>query len=296
MVKAGCFDGLGANRAQCMAVYESALDAEAKTRRGNVDGQISLFDLAGGAPPAVLQSSFPNLEEYPRQALLTMEKEMTGVYISGHPLDDYAQMLDTLSFRTADVAELTEREDAGVSEDGRRVVMGGLIVSMRAQTTKKGSMMGFAVLEDLTGQIECLLFPRVFERYGRDIPPDMPALITGKLSVREEEEPKLLVDTIEPLMRDTLAPKAVPEEPSSLASLARQSPVKLYLRMRREQMPDFEAAIRKCPGDIPVFLNLPEEDITLLAPRELWCGDAQDARANLIQIFPDEHVKVVVRN
>ena len=176
------------------------------------------------------------------------------------------------------------------------MVMGGLIVSMRAQTTKKGSMMGFAVLEDLTGQIECLLFPRVFERYGRDIPPDMPALITGKLSVREEEEPKLLVDTIEPLMRDTLAPKLVPEEPPSLASLARQSPVKLYLRMRREQMPDFEAAIRKCPGDIPVFLNLPEEDITLLAPRELWCGDAQDARANLIQIFPDEHVKVVVRN
>ena len=296
MVKAGCFDGLGANRAQCMAVYESALDAEAKTRRGNVDGQISLFDLAGGAPPAVLQSSFPNLEEYPRQALLAMEKEMTGVYISGHPLDDYAQMLDTLSFRTADVAELTEREDAGISEDGRRVVMGGLIVSMRAQTTKKGSMMGFAVLEDLTSQIECLLFPRVFERYGRDIPSDMPALITGKLSVREEEEPKLLVDTIEPLMRDTLAPKTVPEEPPSLASLARQSPVKLYLRMRREQMPDFEAAIRKCPGDIPVFLNLPEEDITLLAPRELWCGDAQDARANLIQIFPDEHVKVVVRN
>ena len=269
-----------------MAVYESALDAGAKTRRGNVDGQISLFDLAGGAPPAVLQSSFPNLEEYPRQALLTMEKEMTGVYISGHPLDDYAQMLDTLSFRTADVAELTEHEDAGISEDGRRVVMGGLIVSMRAQTTKKGSMMGFAVLEDLTGQIECLLFPRVFERYGRDIPPDMPALITGKLSVREEEEPKLLVDTIEPLMRDTLAPKTVPEEPPSLASLARQSPVKLYLRMRREQMPDFEAAITRA-GDIGV-LNLPEK--TYPAGPEIMVRRCTGARQPDSDI-PGRHVR-----
>ncbi|NLB39469.1 MAG: DNA polymerase III subunit alpha, partial [Clostridiales bacterium] len=226
MVKAGCFDGMGANRAQCMAVFETTLDAEAKTRRGNVIGQVSLFDLGGGAPQAAIKPAYPAIDEFPRQALLAMEKEMTGVYISGHPLDDYVQALETLTYRTADVAELAEREDAGISEDGKRVVMGGLIVSMRAQTTKKGSMMGFAVLEDLTGQIECLLFPRVYERFGREITPDMPALITGKLSVREEEEAKLLIDYIEPLPRDGV--RSVSEmAPKPIAALARQSPVKL---------------------------------------------------------------------
>jgi len=222
---------------------------------------------------------------------LSMEKEMTGVYISGHPLDEYADALDGLPHNTAYVSELAEREDHGLGEDGRQVKMGGMIVSLRAKATRKGSMMGFAVLEDLTGQIECLLFPAVWERYGRDLSEDTAVIITGKLSVREDEETKLLADRIVPLTPGGAPAK--PQPPPDPAVLAKQAPVKLYLKLQRSQMPCCEAVLHKMQGNIPVYLNLPDEGLTLLAPMHWWCDDADDARANLLDCLPKEHIKVV---
>lgn len=293
LIKAGCFDGLGGARVQCIAVFEDIMDAQTRMRRNNIDGQLSLFDM-GGEAADTYETDYPPLREYPHKVLLAMEKEMTGVYISGHPLDEYTDTLDALDINTAYLADLAEREDRGLSEDGRMVTMGGILLSLRNRATKKGSMMGFAVLEDLTGQVECLLFPQVYERYAGLVTPDMPVLVTGKLSVREDEETKLLVDAIEEMAPDSLKGQP-PPAPVPPAVLAKESPVKLYLRLKREQMPEFEEVMRKMPGDIPVYLNLPDENITLLAPRTLWCDDVDDARANLISYFPLDDIKVVMK-
>lgn len=288
LIMAGCFDHMGATRLQCMRVFDQALEANSAKRRQNVVGQISLFDMGQPTADLAIEDTYPDVGEYPYKQLLSMEKEMTGVYVSGHPLDEYRKELEALEINTAWVAELKERPDAGIDEDGRQVVMGGIITALRPKATKKGAMMGFITLEDLTGQIECLLFPRIFERYSKLLELDMPVLLTGHLSVREEEDTKLLVDVVEPLVQ--LPP---PEEPMSDSERAKRSPVKLYLRMQRSQMDEVKEVLQRQPGKVPVYMNFPDEGITLLAPRDWWCEDAEDMLATLMTTLPEKDMKVV---
>lgn len=288
LIMAGCFDHMGATRLQCMRVFDQALEANSAKRRQNVVGQISLFDMGQPTADLAIEDTYLDVGEYPYKQLLSMEKEMTGVYVSGHPLDEYRKELEALEINTAWVAELKERPDAGIDEDGRQVVMGGILTALRPKATKKGAMMGFITLEDLTGQIECLLFPRIFERYNKLLELDMPVLLTGHLSVREEEDTKLLVDVVEPLVQ--LPP---PEEPMSDIERAKRSPVKLYLRMQRSQMDEVKEVLQRQPGKVPVYMNFPDEGITLLAPRDWWCEDAEDMLATLMTTLPEKDMKVV---
>ena len=288
LIMAGCFDHMGATRLQCMRVFDQALEANSAKRRQNVVGQISLFDMGQPTADLAIEDTYPDVGEYPYKQLLSMEKEMTGVYVSGHPLDEYRKELEALEINTAWVAELKERPDAGIDEDSRQVVMGGILTALRPKATKKGAMMGFITLEDLTGQIECLLFPRIFERYSKLLELDMPVLLTGHLSVREEEDTKLLVDVVEPLVQ--LPP---PEEPMSDIERAKRSPVKLYLRMQRSQMDEVKEVLQRQPGKVPVYMNFPDEGITLLAPRDWWCEDAEDMLATLMTTLPEKDMKVV---
>ena len=288
LIMAGCFDHMGATRLQCMRVFDQALEGNSAKRRQNVVGQISLFDMGQPTADLAIEDTYPDVGEYPYKQLLSMEKEMTGVYVSGHPLDEYRKELEALEINTAWVAELKERPDAGIDEDGRQVVMGGILTALRPKATKKGAMMGFITLEDLTGQIECLLFPRIFERYNKLLELDMPVLLTGHLSVREEEDTKLLVDVVEPLVQ--LPP---PEEPMSDIERAKRSPVKLYLRMQRSQMDEVKEVLQRQPGKVPVYMNFPDEGITLLAPRDWWCEDAEDMLATLMTTLPEKDMKVV---
>ena len=200
LIKAGAFDGMGGNRPQLLAVFESAMDANSSLRKQTVDGQISLFDMAfGGAPLVQENHTLPNLPDYPLRQRLALEKEIAGVYITGHPLDDYRDVLGKLPFSTADLDGLEEREDRGLSLDGQIVDMGGILTEVKGKATKKGADMGFITLEDLTGQIECLVFPKVYERYQGMMAVDDLVVLHGRLSIREEEAPKLLVEKLIPL-------------------------------------------------------------------------------------------------
>ncbi|MBE5784054.1 MAG: DNA polymerase III subunit alpha, partial [Clostridiales bacterium] len=289
LIKAGCFDDLGAKRVQCIAVYESAMDSQANIRKQNVTGQLSFFDFGQPAESMATSDTFPRLEEYPLKELLSQEKEMTGIYCSAHPLDEYAEYMKHLSFNTAALNELSEREDKGIDEDGRKVSMGGIVVESHAKATKKGAMMGFFTLEDQTGQVECLLFPRIYERYGREIQADQPLLVHGRLSIREDEDAKLVVDALEPLMEP---PKKDERTDAQRAKDARE---KLYLRIDREQMERVQRILAQVPGQVPVYLNLPKEQITLLCPREIWVRSGNEAMDALNQELSQDDMKVVLK-
>lgn len=287
LIKAGCFDDLGARRIQCLAVYESAMDSQASQKKQNVSGQVSFFDFGQSGEGMRTEETYPDLPEYPLKELLAQEKEMTGVYCSAHPLDEYAALLARLPVNTGYLAELAESEDKGLREDGRRVSMGGIITESHAKATRKGAMMGFLTLEDQFGQIECMLFPKVYERFSRQIAPDQAVLITGRLSVRDDEEIKLLADTIEPL-----APRP-PQDPRPDAQIAREAKTKLYLRLDRDAMSPVQEILLSLKGDIPVLMNLPQEGITLLAPRSMWVRSAREARDRLAPLLSDDDMKVV---
>ena len=291
LITAGCFDGLGATRLQCISVYAQAMDANADKRKQNVAGQISLFDLGQPAATIMAPDEYPAVGEYSHRQLLEMEKEMTGVYVSGHPLDEYREQLEKFKCNTAWVQELKDRPDGGLNDDGAAVTMGGIIAAARPKATKKGDLMGFVTLEDLTGQIECLVFPRVWERYHNILTEDASVVLRGHLSVREDEDTKLLVDSAEPLQSGSS--EILEAEPLTDAERARRAPVKLYLRMRREQLDDIQQVLRQQPGGVPVYINLPDEGITLLAPAECWCDDPSAAQESLSALLPMADMRIV---
>ena len=312
LIKAGAFDGMGGNRPQLLAVFESAMDANSSLRKQTVDGQISLFDMAfGGAPLVQENHTLPNLPDYPLRQRLALEKEIAGVYITGHPLDDYRDVLGKLPFSTADLDGLEEREDRGLSLDGQIVDMGGILTEVKGKATKKGAYMGFITLEDLTGQIECLVFPKVYERYQGMMAVDDLVVLHGRLSIREEEAPKLLVEKLIPLeawhpeesapaapmgqstARPVPPPKRHTSEAPKLtdAQAAAKAPRKLYLRLNRPQMDAASSTLSLYPGSVPVYLHLPAEKMTLLAPKTGWC-DASDGCLNRLNaLLGAENVK-----
>ena len=314
LIKAGAFDGMGGNRPQLLAVFESAMDANSSLRKQTVDGQISLFDMAfGGAPLVQENHMLPNLPDYPLRQRLALEKEIAGVYITGHPLDDYRDVLGKLPFSTADLDGLEEREDRGLSLDGQIVDMGGILTEVKGKATKKGAYMGFITLEDLTGQIECLVFPKVYERYQGMMAVDDLVVLHGRLSIREEEAPKLLVEKLIPLeawhpeesapaatmgqstARPVPPPKRHASEAPKLtdAQAAAKAPRKLYLRLNRPQMDAASSALSLYPGSVPVYLHLPAEKMTLLAPKTGWC-DASDGCLNRLNaLLGAENVKLL---
>ena len=314
LIKAGAFDGMGGNRPQLLAVFESAMDANSSLRKQTVDGQISLFDMAfGGAPLVQENHTLPNLPDYPLRQRLALEKEIAGVYITGHPLDDYRDVLGKLPFSTADLDGLEEREDRGLSLDGQIVDMGGILTEVKGKATKKGAYMGFITLEDLTGQIECLVFPKVYERYQGMMAVDDLVVLHGRLSIREEEAPKLLVEKLIPLeawhpeesahaatmgqstARPVPPPKRHTSEAPKLtdAQAAAKAPRKLYLRLNRPQMDAASSTLSLYPGSVPVYLHLPAEKMTLLAPKTGWC-DASDGCLNRLNaLLGAENVKLL---
>ena len=253
LILAGAFDCTGANRPQLAQVYEAAMDGAMHARRSVVAGQTSLF---GDTDDTVMDPPLPDVPDYDPRTKYALEKSVTGLYITGHPLAQYSDALSRLSMNTQALSAILEEPDGGLGWDGRQVRMGGMLTDIRQKATKSGSLMGFAVLEDQTGSIEALVFPKVLERVGPDLVPDTAVILSGRLSIREEEDPKLLLDKVEPLPPNG-------EHPSAPAGT-------LWLRL-----PDGDAVapvsgvLERYPGTSEVILYLSHEKQKLRAPAKL---------------------------
>lgn len=297
LIRAGAFDATGANRAQLLDVYERALDGAAQVRKKNVAGQLSLFGaLEDDMSASGVRPRLPRLPEHPRRVLLAMEKETTGVYITGHPLDEYRETLEAMEFSAAFIDGLTEREDRGVAFDGRRIRLGGLLADVRSKATRANSLMGFVILEDLTGQIEGMVFPKTWERLSMELTQDRPVVLAGRLSMHEDEAPKLIVEEVYPLQKTGEKPSPaqdVSPSPAQAPPASSAAPPKLYLRVRaRADMERALPLLEGKPGPSPALFYLETERITLRAPERYWC-DADEA---LLQALRDclgaENVKL----
>ena len=267
LIKAGAFDSLSGNRAQKLCVYEKLMDGAQKKAHSILDGQLSLFGDDEPAAPA----EYPLMEEYPTRVRLNMEKEMTGIYLTGHPLEDYKQQLAALDVNAQYLASYAEEHQEGdMSIDQMRVKMGGIITEKRTKATKAGGMMGILTLEDLYGSTEALVFPKVYERLSNQLEVGTVAILSGRLSAREDERPKLILDTVAPMRTDrelASMPKPAP------ASAARVNPsTKLYLRMERAQLDAVSFILETTPGDMRVYFYFTDEQKTFLAPGSLWVG------------------------
>lgn len=195
LIKSGAMDVFDGYRTQKLAVYETIMDSETNRRKTMITGQLSLF---GEDTLAAPRQALPKLGEMSKRLMLQSEKEMTGVYITGHPLDEYRDRLEKMPYNVNVVTEYSEEEN-WEKYDRMPIALSGMIIEMRMNTTKNNKLMCFITLEDLYGTIECLVFPKVYERLSRWIQVDAAVTLQGTLSLREDEAPKLLVDSIVPL-------------------------------------------------------------------------------------------------
>jgi DNA polymerase-3 subunit alpha len=252
LIKCGAMDCFGAYRSQQLMVYEAVMGAVADAKKHNVEGQLGLFDLLEDTPETKPASiPLPDIPELTAQEKMQLEKETTGLYLSGHPMDDYRDKVRLVG--AVPIGELLEafgEEGSGEYQDGQPLAIAGIVTKVKSKATKNGSLMAYVTLEDDTGAMELLCFSRVLGQYGGNLTENAAVLVKGKLSVRDEKDPQILADSAMPLQDVGLAP--VPE-----AQPVPKKPQTLYVKLPSTESREFRKLrpiLHMFPGDSKLVL------------------------------------------
>ncbi|MBQ2062335.1 MAG: DNA polymerase III subunit alpha [Oscillospiraceae bacterium] len=257
LIKSGAFDSLGARRSQLLAVYEMVMDSIADSRRQNVEGQLDFFGMAtvSKSSSGGTHVDLPDIPEISATERMFMEKETTGLYLSGHPMEDYrtsAKKLGAASIHN--IMEDFAREDGPVRfADGQNITVAGIVTASKTRTTKNNTLMAYVTVEDELASIELLCFSRVIEASGSYMAVNTPVLVKGRLSVRDEKPPQIMCDSIVPLKQ--LAP---PGETPAKKTENQQGGV-IYLRVAGMDSKAFRhimLVMTMFEGDTPVKIRL----------------------------------------
>lgn len=197
-IKAGALDSLLGTRKQKMAIYTSVLEGVNQEKKNTVSGQMSLFDFAGPEEQEGLDLALPDIGEFEKEKILAFEKEMLGVYISGHPLEEYIPLLEKNVTRTTADFNPAEGEDVPKVRDGEHAVIGGMIVGKTVKTTRNNTRMAFVTLEDLYGTVEGIVFPRDYDKNRLYLEEDRKVFVKGRVTVEEDKPAKLIVSSVVP--------------------------------------------------------------------------------------------------
>ncbi len=258
LIKCGAFDSLGGHRAQYLAALDDILLQGQSVQRERENGQVSMFSLMeASVQEEMLKDNLPSIEAFTDKERLSMEKEMLGLYLSGHPLEPYRPVLEKMT-RLTHCAELAE---AG---DNHQVKVGGIITAVRKFYTRKNKQMAFIKLEDLTGGVETVIFPDLFEKQSDLLEEDCLVLISGRTDLKEDEEAKIIAETISPLSREQKYYQLIIGEGHD--------------RMVLEHLKDTLVAEN---GEVPVCLFFKKDKKMLVLAEEYWIRDDPSCRRRL---------------
>ena len=235
---------MGYRRSQLLKVYEQVVDSIARDRRKNLDGQFDLFG-GGGETASVPEMVLPDIPEFSRGELMAMEKETTGLYLSGHPMDEYRDQVRRLKAVPIG-AVLADNQEEGERRygDGQRTTVAGVVASVKTKTTKNNSLMAYVTLEDATGSMELLAFSRTLSESGPYLKAGMPVAVSGRISIRDEKEPQLMVDRVVPLNRGDAPVREEPRQGKTLwIKLENGGERFLWLKKLLDMFPGKETAI-----------------------------------------------------
>ena len=276
LIKCGALDSLGDNRTQHLAIFEKTIDGINADRKRNLEGQYSLFDDLSNN---IKTDNLPDLKEFPQKTLLAMEKEMLGIYISGHPLEPYDRELKRVSnISTAELIVDLNSTTVGIGpKDGDRVTIGGIIVEKKNKITKNNNMMAFITLEDLYGSIECIVFPQTYDRFNEFLFEDGFVVIEGRLSISEVEEPKIICEKIRELKQYKMD--------------------KIYLKIGKDKNIDvfekIKPILKEYTGDVPVYVYMEENNKMIVADRSLWIsGENEELILKLENLLGKDSIKL----
>ena len=247
-IKCGAMDCFGHHRSELLAVYDRMMDSIAASRKKNLEGQLGLFSmLSDSEAPAAMD--IPKKEEFPRAELMAMEKETTGIYLSGHPMDDYRGYLKNTSV----VPIFALKGEDSQYKDEQIVSIAGIVQTVKLKMTRNNTQMAYVTIEDDTASMELILFSNVIGEYGGYVRENEAVVVTGKLSARDDKEPQIVVNRVRP-MSDYA-------DPGVRRMLEQDRPRKLsgtlYLRLPTEEgklYPKIRAIVNMFPGTDPVVL------------------------------------------
>ncbi len=284
LIECGAFDSMGIKRSQLLAVYERAIDGAARSARDNVAGQLSLFD----SDDEQSEMEFPDIPELDKKKLLRLEKQSTGMYFSGHPMEEYTERIKKLTrYNISDVLTSVHKDDdgnyhsvEGGIQDGDMIVICAAIASRKNKTTRANSQMAFLTLEDVYGSVECLVFPKVLSEFSQLLQEDELLAFTCRLSIREDEEPKLLMQSALPI-----------EEALSGAKDEKRLYIKLKSRSE-EALRQVSESLAPYRGDMEVRLFFEDTKKTVKAPRRLYFNGTAGAVEDIKSIFGADNVKI----
>ena len=268
LIKCGAFDGMGANRRQLLTVCKTVLDDLDYESKHNMGGQLSFFDMGTeGEPAPSSEPELPVLDEFPKEELLRMENEIAGMYLSGHPLDEYSLFAERS--HADSVGDILENEGNRYF-DGKKVSLVCVVTNVKTQLTKNAKMMSFVKAEDRFGELELVVFPNVYEKYSSYLFEGRVLLVRGALNFRENEEPKVIVDSVDKARtNEACTSSAVSERTVSLP----KEPSALYLRIDDLNTPMYEKARRVLDifeGRTPVIFYLTDSQRKVKAPASMW--------------------------
>jgi DNA polymerase-3 subunit alpha len=299
LIKTGACDCFKVNRSQMLSVHEKILDGLNNERKRNIDGQMSLFGGLDEANYTEPEIKYPPLKEFEKKYLLAMEKEMTGMYLTGHPLDEYEETLklqceinigdiiasttdttlDEVEDISMDMASLmSSKPSEQTIHDGMRIVLGGIVSELSKKYTRNNDMMAFVTLEDLYGQIEVVVFPKVFQKVAAQLSVDALILVKGRLSIREDEAPKILCEEIQPLMKLNTSNIYVLVEDEKIA---------------REINANLKSALINFRGNTPIYLCTRKERSKFRLPQDFWVDTNTGVLQYLQNKFGEENVKII---
>lgn len=280
LIKAGAFDSMGFTRHAMVEAVEGILKSIETDTRKNLSGQLDLFGMLSADEPKTTDFEIRPLPEYPPMELLLKEKEVSGLYLSGHPLDAYRKKAAEISARP--IRELLD-EETNKALDNQTVLILCTIVKTRFMTTKSNTMMAFTGVEDLTGTIETIVFPKVLENYRDALQDNAVVVISGRLSVREEEAPKLLAEQIVPV-EDYNAQQPMGGRKDPLLAAAQ----KIYIRLPSQNSVEFQKVVNLLSifdGNLPVILVFADTGKRVAAPRHLYTSNHPYFRQELDRLL-----------
>jgi DNA polymerase-3 subunit alpha len=283
LIKAGALDSLGAGRAQMLQALDTTLEAAQRVQRARASGQTGLFDL--GDDPQAADAGSVAVEEFSRDELLAMEKEMLGLYISDHPLRHaHARLAASTSVSLRQLGELPDKT---------AVVVGGLITSVKRTTTRSGAAMAFVTLEDLTGSGEVIVFPKTYEQVHLLLKRDAVVVVRGRVDVTEQQA-KVLADRVVPLEEaEEVEPLSVPAGGADADGDGAEPlrPAALHVRVDTRRCGEdgllrLREVLRRRRGPAPVFLHLiTGGQEVVMNPRELLVLPSADLQAEIEQLL-----------
>ena len=310
LIKSGALDSLGSNRRSMLSGYENLLSNIDAEKKRNLSGQMSLF--GGFEDTAETEETIPQLSDFSLREKLNMEKETTGLYLSGHPMNEYDEAVQSMNAST--VLEI-KHMDAGGEGSNKRVRLCGIVLNKRTKTTKSNEVMAFVTVEDTTGSLEVLVFPRTLAEYGGLININDAVVLEARISSREDEETKLVAERFLsiadaekipfcPIMDfGGFAGKASAQKAQSLperqAAPAPKSTLSgLFIKVPSQNSPEYKKAMQLLAvfdGLTPLYIYFADIKKTVKAPTKMWVDTVSGnnyVAEKLAQLLGSENVKM----